>query len=113
MKLAELVAVSAEVAATRSRKQKVARLAELLRRLGRDEIETGACFLAGTLADGRIGVGYASVRRARVFGSTPHAHHSFGSSPPMPTPRMRRPFDIRSIIAHCSAIGVGWRRASR
>ena len=33
----------------------------------------------------------SSVRRPRVFGSTPQAHHSFGSSPPTPTPRISRP----------------------
>ncbi len=59
--LAELVATSAEVAATRSRKAKVAALAGVLARLARDEVEPAVGFLTGVPRQGRIGVGWASA----------------------------------------------------
>jgi DNA ligase-1 len=65
MKLGELAAVSDAVAATRSRGRKIALLAECLRRLGRDERETGVAWLAGILPEGRLGLGPAAVQAAR------------------------------------------------
>lgn len=62
MELNELVRVSSEVAATRSRRQKVEALASCLASLGADEIEIAASFLAGSLPQGRIGIGPATVR---------------------------------------------------
>ncbi len=62
MQLAELVATSKDVAATRSRKAKIARLAETLRRLAPDELEIGVSYLAGILPQGRIGLGWALFR---------------------------------------------------
>jgi DNA ligase-1 len=59
--LAEVVAVSAAVAETSSRSRKVALLADLLRRLQRDEVPVAAGFLAGTPRQGRIGVGYSTI----------------------------------------------------
>ncbi|HKY47762.1 MAG TPA: ATP-dependent DNA ligase, partial [Acidimicrobiia bacterium] len=61
MLLAELVATSAEVAGTRSRKAKTTALARLLRALQRDEIPTAIGLLAGEIRQGRIGVGYAAA----------------------------------------------------
>ena len=63
MRLAELVATSAAVAATRARSAKQKALAELLARLAPDEIEIAAGFLEGSPRQGRIGIG------ARVIGS--------------------------------------------
>src|SRR6266850_1936380 len=63
--LAELVAVSSQVAATRSRLEKTGALASLLRRLPPVEISIAVRYLSGDLPQGRIGVGYASVHRAR------------------------------------------------
>ena len=59
MLLSEVVGVSEEVAATRSRRSKIARLAACLRRLPPEERAAGASFLAGEPPPGRIGVGWA------------------------------------------------------
>jgi DNA ligase 1 len=60
MLLADVVAASQVVAATRSRKAKVAALAETLARAG-DEVETVTSYLAGVLRQRRTGVGWRSV----------------------------------------------------
>lgn len=62
MRLDELVRASREVASTRSRKEKTARLAALLGRLSEEEIAIGVSYVAGTLPQGRIGLGWASFR---------------------------------------------------
>ena len=62
MLLDELVAASERVAATRARLEKLALLAELLRRLRPDEIETATAFLAGELRQGRVGLGHYRMR---------------------------------------------------
>jgi DNA ligase-1 len=61
--LADVVAVSREVAATSSRSRKVALLAELLRRLELSEVPPAVGFLAGVPRQGRVGVGYATIYR--------------------------------------------------
>ncbi|QGK68802.1 ATP-dependent DNA ligase [Allosaccharopolyspora coralli] len=63
---AEVVATSGEVAATRSRKAKVAALAGLLARLDRAEIRFATAFLAGELPGGRAGVGWSTLSTATV-----------------------------------------------
>lgn len=68
--LADVVATSAAVAATRSRKAKVAALADLLRRLAPDEVEPAVGFLVGRPRQGRIGVGW---RTAYGIDATPAA----------------------------------------
>ena len=60
MLLADIVATSQAVAATRSRKAKVAALAETLAQAG-DEAETVTSYLAGSLRQRRTGVGWRSV----------------------------------------------------
>jgi DNA ligase-1 len=60
MLLADVVATSQAVAATRSRKAKVEALAEALGRAG-DEVETVTAYLAGSLRQRRTGVGWRSV----------------------------------------------------
>jgi DNA ligase 1 len=67
--LAEVVAVSGAVAATRSRSAKIAFVAECLRAahgdpIG-DEVEVAAAFLSGELRQRRTGVGWAALRDAR------------------------------------------------
>jgi len=59
MLLAELVDASTRVAATRSRKVKLAVLAEVLSRAGAEEAGPAAAFLAGQLRQGRVGIGWA------------------------------------------------------
>ncbi len=63
MQLSVLVDTSAAVAATRSRKQKVAALAALLECA--DERPLVLSWLAGVLPQGRIGIGHAALARTR------------------------------------------------
>ena len=62
MLLGDLVATSQKVAATRLRTAKVAALADCLRRLDDAERGAGISYLAGSLPQGRLGIGYAAVR---------------------------------------------------
>jgi DNA ligase-1 len=64
--LADLVATSARVGATRARSEKTAHLAALLRRLDPREVEVAVAFLSGRLRQGRIGLGWAALRAARA-----------------------------------------------
>jgi DNA ligase-1 len=59
--LADVVATSTAVGATRSRLAKVAALVELLRGLTPDEIEPAVGFLTGAARQGRIGVGWRTA----------------------------------------------------
>jgi DNA ligase-1 len=60
--LADLVATSAAVAATRARSEKVARLADSIRALaGPEEVACGVAFLTGEPRQGKVGVGWASL----------------------------------------------------
>src|SRR6266571_995634 len=64
MLLAELLAASERVAATRSRLAKIDALAECLRRLDAPEIALGVAYLSGDTRQGKIGIGYASLKDA-------------------------------------------------
>ena len=64
MLLSELVETSVRVAETRSRLEKVGLLAGCLARLEGEEVEIGAAFLVGEVRQGRIGIGWASLRDA-------------------------------------------------
>jgi DNA ligase-1 len=66
MLLAELVEASDLVAGTRSRKVKVAALAEVLRRAGPDEVGPATAFLSGQLRQGRVGVGWGLLSAVGV-----------------------------------------------
>jgi len=59
---ADVVAASAAVAATSSRSAKIAVLAELLRRLDPDEVPVVVGILSGVPRQGRVGIGYATLR---------------------------------------------------
>ncbi len=59
---AQLVDASAALAQTRSRKRKTAIVAELLAPLNDHDAYLAACYLTGTLAQGRIGIGYRTVQ---------------------------------------------------
>jgi DNA ligase-1 len=65
MRLADLVETSIRVACTRSRLEKVGRIADLLRRLADDEVMPAVSYLVGSLPQGRIGFGPAALRQAR------------------------------------------------
>ena len=64
MRLADVVDVSAQVGATRSRTAKVGLLAGLLRRLTMEELAIAVPYLSGDLRQGRIGIGGAALRNA-------------------------------------------------
>ena len=59
--LATLVEASAAVAATRSRKEKTAALAELIRASASEEVALVVSLIAGDPRQGRIGVGWSTV----------------------------------------------------
>jgi DNA ligase-1 len=65
MKLVELVQVSASVAATAGRLEKISRLAALLSRLSADEVPIAVGFLIGWPRQGKIGVGWSTISSAR------------------------------------------------
>ncbi len=62
MQLADVVTASRAVAATRSRKAKVAALAEALGQASPEEIETVTSYLAGALRQRRTGLGWRGLR---------------------------------------------------
>ena len=62
MLFADLAAVSEQLAATTKRGEKSALLAELLRRCAPDEVEVAVGVLDGRARQGRIGVGWATLR---------------------------------------------------
>ncbi len=64
MRLADLVRASGAVAGTPARLEKIALLADALRALAPGERAVGVSWLAGELPQGRIGVGWATVRDA-------------------------------------------------
>lgn len=61
MFLADVVSASAQLAATRSRKAKIATLAELINRAGEGELPAVVAFLTGQPAQGRIGTGWRTL----------------------------------------------------
>src|ERR1700693_1218997 len=65
MLLAAVVETSRRVTETSRRLEKVDLLARLLHELRPGEIEIVVRFLAGSLRQGRIGIGYAALRNAR------------------------------------------------
>lgn len=64
-RLSEIVAASSEVAATRSRKQKIERFARVLATLEPAEVRPAVGFLCGELRQGKLGLGYATLRKLR------------------------------------------------
>jgi DNA ligase-1 len=65
MKLEELVSVSAAVAGTPGRLEKIAKLAALFALLSPDDVPIAIGFLTGWPRQGRLGVGWATVASAR------------------------------------------------
>jgi DNA ligase-1 len=64
MLLAELLAASERVAGTRSRLAKTDTLAQCLRRLDASEIALGVAYLSGDTLQGKVGIGYATLKDA-------------------------------------------------
>jgi DNA ligase-1 len=73
MRLEEVAATSAAVAAVSGRLEKIERLAALLRRLPLEEIAIGVSYLAGAPAQGRIGLGWRLIASAREVEAAPAA----------------------------------------
>ncbi len=68
LRLRDLVATSTAVAATRSRLEKIDRLAALLRQLEPDEIRIAVSYLSGVIPQGVLGVGWAALSAAGAAG---------------------------------------------
>lgn len=66
MLLSDVVAVSGQVAATRSRLEKIDLLAGLLKRVGPDEASIALSYLSGRPTQTRLGAGYATVYAVEV-----------------------------------------------
>ncbi|MBV8569680.1 MAG: ATP-dependent DNA ligase [Acidobacteriaceae bacterium] len=64
MLLADIVETSGKIGATSKRLEKIDLLARLLKRLQPEEIEVAVAYLAGATRQGRIGIGYATLRDA-------------------------------------------------
>jgi len=65
-----LVTTSNQVAATSGRLAKTTLLADLLKQAGPDEIELAIAYLSGTIRQSKIGVGWATLRKARTHVGT-------------------------------------------
>jgi DNA ligase-1 len=66
--LAQLAAVSERVSATPARLSKVRELSDFLRSLPHEEIRIAVLYLSGETPQGRIGIGFASLRAATAQG---------------------------------------------
>jgi DNA ligase 1 len=64
VRLRELVDTSSAVAGTRSRLEKIDRIASLLRQLAADEVRPAVSYLAGVVPQGKLGVGWAAISSA-------------------------------------------------
>ncbi len=71
MLLAEIAQASTDVAATRSKLAKVARLAEALGQASSDEVAVAVAYLSGFLPQGTIGVGWAALREPPASAAYP------------------------------------------
>ncbi len=69
MLLAAVVEASRRIGETSKRGEKVRLLAEVLGQLRGEEIEIGVSFLSGSTRQGRIGIGYATLRDATAAGA--------------------------------------------
>jgi DNA ligase 1 len=76
--LAHLVDASERVAATPARLAKIRALAECLRSLPPEEIETAVLYLSGDIAQGRMGVGFAALKEASAAGGADLATLTIG-----------------------------------
>src|SRR5262245_36995818 len=75
---ADLVATSSAVRDASGRLDKVARLADLLRRLADEEIAPAVAFLSGQTRQDRLGIGYAAVAAAADVVTAAEAALSIG-----------------------------------
>ncbi len=76
--LIDLVGTSQRVGATSARSTKLRELAAFLRALQAQEIETAVHYLSGEIGQGRIGIGYSTLRTAASSPAAPTATLSIG-----------------------------------
>ena len=95
----ELVSTSRLISSSRSRLQKTAHLADLLRRLSDEERRIGVGYLMGKLRQGRIGVGGAALR-------------ALNDVPPAAEARLRI-VDVDAAISELTGIGGAGSAAKR
>ena len=62
MQLSRVVSTSGAVSATPKRLEKIALITTLLEQLRPEEVEVAVSFLSGSMRQGRIGIGYATLR---------------------------------------------------
>jgi len=98
MQIAELAATSAALAATSRRGEKTDRLAALLRRLTPEEIPAAVAWLAGSLRQGRIGLGPSLVRAA--------ASGAHGATPTLTVADVDRTFDRLAAMSGTGSSGA-------
>src|SRR5437762_1405152 len=65
MLLKSLVETSSQVAATSGRLAKIKLLADLLKQAGPDEVELAIAYLSGTIRQSKVGVGWATLQKAK------------------------------------------------
>ncbi|HTE63367.1 MAG TPA: ATP-dependent DNA ligase [Solirubrobacteraceae bacterium] len=110
MRLAELAEASAAVAATPARNEKIAALAELLRRAGPDEVAPVVSWLSGELTQRQIGVGWALLRER------PEALEDVAAATPGAPAASLTVADVESAFTAIGALGgpgsVAGRRAA-
>ena len=70
MLLSALVSTSNQVAATSGRLTKINLLADLLKQAGPEEIELAIAYLSGTIRQSKIGVGWATLQKAKTHVGT-------------------------------------------
>ena len=107
MQLGLLVETSRRVAATRSRLEKVALLAELIRRMPPALVATGVAYLTGELPQGRLGIGYTVLHE--LGGSLAGAGDVAAAAAPLELGEVDRAF---AAIKDTRGAGAVERRAS-
>ena len=112
MRLAELVDTSAAITATPARLEKLARLADLLRRAEREEVPIVVAWLSGRLRQGRIGIGWSVLQAAIDADAPPDEPTLFAEV------EERAPLELRDVdaaferLARVSGAGVATKRAT-
>ncbi|MFC5178733.1 ATP-dependent DNA ligase [Nocardioides taihuensis] len=117
MLLAEVVAASAAVSATRSRKAKVAAFAEVLARAGEAEVATVTAYLAGSLRQRRTGLGWRSLASPPTPADEPtlevlEVHEAFATIAAMSGPgsQAARAAAVDALLSRATADEQAWLR---
>ena len=100
--LHQLIQTSQQVAATRSRTQKIELIRDYLRAMAPRELPLGVKYLSGDLPQGRIGLGVAAVRTA--------LQQAVDLAPPPESPSLFEVHQIFDQIAGTSGSGATTRR---